>query len=150
MRERIAPALPAHGRTGSAKYTEKARGISHFFRCVATKRDCPTPRTADPACIRVTRMLRFPHTNCFAAMLDSNATCGVKREARYFRRRSMKPLISSSSLIIALLWTAVLPTNAQQVNVTQEHNNPSRDGLYIDSAFTPSNAAKLTRDLNFD
>ena len=61
----------------------------------------------------------------------------------------MKTLISSSSLIIALLWTAILETNAQ-VNVTQEHNNLSRDGLYIDPAFTPANAANLTRDLNFN
>ena len=37
-----------------------------------------------------------------------------------------------------------------QVNVTQEHNNASRDGVYIDAAFTPSAAAQLTRDLNFD
>jgi PQQ enzyme repeat len=37
-----------------------------------------------------------------------------------------------------------------QVNVTQEHNNVSRDGLYVDAAFTPSAAANLTRDLNFN
>ena len=37
-----------------------------------------------------------------------------------------------------------------QVNVTQKNNNPSRDGLYIDSAFTPGNAANLARDLNFN
>ena len=61
----------------------------------------------------------------------------------------MKSLIFALSPIVALLWTAVLPANAQ-VNVTQEHNNLSRDGLYIDSAFTPANAANLTRDLNFD
>jgi hypothetical protein len=60
----------------------------------------------------------------------------------------MKPLISSSSLIVILLWNAVLPAGAQ-VNVTQKNNNPSRDGLYIDAAFTPGNAANLTRDLNF-
>jgi hypothetical protein len=36
------------------------------------------------------------------------------------------------------------------VNVIQEHNNPSRDGIYIDPAFTPSAAANLTRDLNFN
>ncbi len=60
----------------------------------------------------------------------------------------MKTLISSSSLIIALFWIAVLPTNAQ-VNVTQKNNNLSRDGHYIDAAFTPGNAANLTRDLNF-
>jgi hypothetical protein len=61
----------------------------------------------------------------------------------------MKTPISSSWLIVALLWTAMLPTNAQ-VNVTQEHNNLSRDGLYIDPAFTPTNAANLRRDLNFN
>src|SRR6059036_3126354 len=61
----------------------------------------------------------------------------------------MKRLISSVSLIIILLWTALLPAGAQ-VNVTQEHNNLSRDGLYIDAAFTPSAAANLTRDLTFD
>jgi PQQ enzyme repeat len=88
-------------------------------------------------------------TNCFAAMLDSNAGRCVRREARYFHRRPMKPLISSSSLIVALLWSVVLPANAQ-VNVTQKNNNLSRDGLYIDAAFTPGNAANLTRDLNFD
>src|SRR5438132_13512986 len=59
----------------------------------------------------------------------------------------MKRLISL--LVIILLWSAIRPTNAQ-VNVTQEHNNLSRDGLYIDSAFTPANAANLTRDMNFD
>ena len=36
------------------------------------------------------------------------------------------------------------------VNVTQFHNHLSRDGLYIDPAFTPSNAAALTRDTAFN
>jgi hypothetical protein len=62
----------------------------------------------------------------------------------------MKTLISSASLIFILLWTALFPANAQQVNVTQKNNNLSRDGLYIDAAFTPSNAANLIRDLNFN
>jgi outer membrane protein assembly factor BamB len=61
----------------------------------------------------------------------------------------MKSLISSSSLIIAFLWTAILPVNAQ-INVTQKNNNLSRDGLYIDAAFTPGNAANLARDLSFN
>ena len=52
-------------------------------------------------------------------------------------------------LIAAGLWSAVVPTKAQ-VNVTQYHNHSTRDGLYIDSAFTQSAAANLTRDLNFD
>src|SRR5213593_2746952 len=61
----------------------------------------------------------------------------------------MKSSIRTFSLLAAIVWSAVLPTDAQ-VNVTQEHNNLSRDGIYIDAAFTPSAAAGLTRDLNFD
>ena len=37
-----------------------------------------------------------------------------------------------------------------QVNVTQEHNNSSRDGVYIDAVFTLSAAENLTRDLNLN
>jgi hypothetical protein len=61
----------------------------------------------------------------------------------------MKFLIRTVSILVAVLSSAVVAVNAQ-VNVTQEHNNPSRDGVYIDAAFTPGNAANLTRDLNFD
>jgi len=61
----------------------------------------------------------------------------------------MKSSIRIFSFVVASLWAAVLPANAQ-VNVTQEHNNPSRDGVYIDAGFTPSAAANLTRDLGFD
>ena len=62
---------------------------------------------------------------------------------------AMKGLFSICMLVGAGLWGAIVPTNAQ-VNVTQYHNHDSRDGLYIDSAFTQSAAANLTRDLNFD
>ncbi len=62
----------------------------------------------------------------------------------------MKRLISCSSFVFILLWTTLLPANAQQVNVTQKNNNLSRDGLYIDAAFTPGNAANLVRDTSFD
>ena len=74
----------------------------------------------------------------------------------------MKTLISSSLLIIALLWFEAFPANAMpasakrsvpggtQVNVTQKNNNPSRDGHYIDAAFTPANAANLARDMGFN
>ena len=54
--------------------------------------------------------------------------------------------------VVAVFGLAVLggvQTDAQ-VNVTQEHNNASRDGVYIDAAFTPSAAANLARDLNFN
>ena len=61
----------------------------------------------------------------------------------------MKTAFSISSLVAAGLLGAILPTNAQ-VNVTQYHNHASRDGLYVDSAFTQSAAANLTRDLTFD
>lgn len=53
------------------------------------------------------------------------------------------------AIFLACLSPGGVPGNAQ-VNVTQEHNNPSRDGVYIDAAFTPSAAASLMRDLNFD
>src|ERR1044071_1370528 len=61
----------------------------------------------------------------------------------------MKPITPKSSLILAGLWVALFSINAQ-VAVTQEHNSLFRDGLYIDSAFTPSAAANVTRDLNFN
>jgi outer membrane protein assembly factor BamB len=52
--------------------------------------------------------------------------------------------------LLAVIVGGVVPRIDAQVNVTQEHNNLSRDGLYIDAAFTPEAAAGLTRDLNFD
>src|SRR3989442_11512744 len=52
----------------------------------------------------------------------------------------MKSSIRIFLLLVPSLWSAVLPANAQ-VNVTQEHNDPSRDGVYIDAAFTPAAAA---------
>src|SRR4026209_161235 len=65
----------------------------------------------------------------------------------------MKFRISIRSFLIACSCVAVLTTvplaNAQ-VSVTQFHNDDSRDGLYIDSAFTRGAAANLTRDLDFD
>src|SRR6516164_9051336 len=52
--------------------------------------------------------------------------------------------------ILVVCLCGVVALAGTEVNVTQEHNNPSRDGVYIDAAFTPSAAANLTRDLNFD
>ena len=65
----------------------------------------------------------------------------------------MKYLFSILLLVVAGLCVAalrVIPPEATSVNVTQHHNNPSRDGLYIDPAFTQAAAANLTRDLSFD
>src|SRR5438876_7029900 len=65
----------------------------------------------------------------------------------------MKSPISISSPVIAgsciAVLSAISAANAQ-VNVTQFHNHDSRDGLYVDSAFTPAATANLMRDLNFD
>src|SRR5207253_5926756 len=63
------------------------------------------------------------------------------------KHRRMK--LSIFLVVIVCLSSAVVPADAQ-VNVTQFHNHDSRDGLYIDAAFTQSAAANLTRDLNFD
>src|SRR5512133_3767405 len=49
---------------------------------------------------------------------------------------------------VATAGVTIVPGQAQ-VNVTQEHNHISRDGLYIDSAFTRTAAANLRRELNF-
>lgn len=60
----------------------------------------------------------------------------------------------------SLLWTIVagcvfialgfaLSADAA-VNVTQHHNHDTRDGLYIDPAFTTNAAANLKRDLSFN
>ena len=61
----------------------------------------------------------------------------------------VKLLFAIFWLGVAVFFDAVVPANAQ-VNVTQFHNHDSRDGLYVDSAFTQSAAANLTRDLSFD
>jgi len=52
--------------------------------------------------------------------------------------------------ILVLALGNLVPRTSAQVNVTQKNNNLSRNGLYIDAAFTPQNAANLARDLNFD
>jgi hypothetical protein len=52
-------------------------------------------------------------------------------------------------LLVTNLSCMALPIYAQ-VNVTQEHNNPSRDGVYIDPGFILTSAAGAARDLNFD
>jgi PQQ enzyme repeat len=73
--------------------------------------------------------------------------------APQYRPLPMKSRIPIYSLVIAGSCIAVLSSISSakaQVNVIQFHNNPSRDGLYIDPAFTPNAAANLARDLNFD
>ncbi len=50
---------------------------------------------------------------------------------------------------LAAVFLAVLPATAA-VNVTQHHNHASRDGLYVDPAFTNTNAATMARDTAFN
>ena len=52
--------------------------------------------------------------------------------------------------VIAIDLTGAFSRLNASVNVTQHHNNASRDGLYIDPAFTASAAANLKRDTNFN
>src|SRR5437868_7770229 len=61
----------------------------------------------------------------------------------------MKSWLHTFSILGGIVWSAVPGIDAQ-VNVTREHNNLSRDGVYIDAGFTPAAAAGLTRDLTFD
>ena len=67
---------------------------------------------------------------------------------RHYRQKLLPRFTWAVSCCLALRG-AVLCANGQ-VNVTMHHNHLSRDGLYIDPAFTPSNAANLTRDTNFN
>jgi hypothetical protein len=61
--------------------------------------------------------------------------------------KSSFSILVGTGLRVALL--AATPANAS-VNVTQLHNNPSRDGLYIAPAFTQAASASLTRDTGFN
>ncbi len=71
----------------------------------------------------------------------------VNGTRKIIKHRRMK--LSIFLVVVIWLWSAVAPADAQ-VNVTQFHNHDSRDGLYVDAAFTQSVAANLTRDLKFD
>src|SRR6516162_2811816 len=101
----------------------------------------------------------------FHRRAQRNAFCSRARQpSRLFvlQGRELIPNLSQREIriyrnmkfLFAIFWiiataTIVVPTQAQ-VNVTQEHNNISRDGLYVDSAFTRTAAANLRRDLNFN
>jgi hypothetical protein len=86
-------------------------------------------------------------------MLDKGApNCG-KSWRSTITLSPMKSRILIYWLVVAGSCLAVFsmtPPASAQVNVTQFHNHDSRDGLYVDSAFTQSAATNLTRDLTFD
>jgi len=57
-----------------------------------------------------------------------------------------------SILVFSCVFAAFASASASKadVNVVQHHNHATRDGLYVDPAFTKSAAAGLRRDLAFD
>ncbi len=61
-------------------------------------------------------------------------------------KKSVCVLVGAALLVVL----PVAISEGAPVNVTQEHNDLSRDGVYIDSAFTPSAASNLARDTGFD
>jgi hypothetical protein len=61
----------------------------------------------------------------------------------------MRRLIFLLTVVVAAVLLAAVPASGA-VNVTEHHNHDSRDGLYIDPAFTPAAAANLKRDTNFN
>jgi outer membrane protein assembly factor BamB len=72
---------------------------------------------------------------------------------RWFRERQRCQCLVchfACAVYCCLLLQGAALSAQSQVNVTMHHNHLSRDGLYIDPAFTPSNAANLTRDTNFN
>ena len=87
---------------------------------------------------------------CYAAQMTPG-----KKDMDMKKCWRLKDLFPIFSLVVAGLCaavlSAVLPATAaaDTVNVTQHHNNPSRDGLFIDPAFTQSAAANVTRDTSF-
>jgi hypothetical protein len=62
-----------------------------------------------------------------------------------------RKFISALVIVVSLVSIdASISSTKADVNVTQHHNHMTRDGLYIDPAFTYSAAAVLTRDTNFN
>src|SRR5689334_3009931 len=50
---------------------------------------------------------------------------------------------------LLVMGLVVLPVRGA-LNVTEHHNHDTRDGLYLEPAFTPAAAAALKRDTNFN
>lgn len=53
-------------------------------------------------------------------------------------------------MCFAIAILGALSSASADINVPQHHNHATRDGLYIDPAFTTNAAAALKRDLSFD
>jgi PQQ enzyme repeat len=107
--------------------------------CSCSRRTAPL-KTYD----RVT----FARRLCWGKSLTNNVHAVVKGAGGQLCGRMTRFIFIVAILVFALC--GFVARASAQVNVTQKNNNLSRDGLYIDPAFTPGNAANLVRDLNFD
>src|SRR6202142_2330956 len=77
----------------------------------------------------------------------------VERIPKFGEGVCVKGCVSRLLVIVAgcvLAATGALLPAKGAVNVLEYHNHDSRDGLYIDPAFTPAAAASLKRDTNFN
>ena len=83
-----------------------------------------------------------------AIMLDEKRSRCAKVNVVGVESGRVKYSLSIFSQVVAVLSFA-LSADAS-TNVTQLHNNLSRDGLYIAPAFTQSASASLMRDTGFD
>ena len=117
------------------------RGADEFLESPRASRVLPENENDNAVTFAPPLCCRKPLTNSECAVVE-----GGRESTSSIVRRRLKFSLSHSRLRAARFRSAA---NAQ-VNVTQKNNNPSRDGLYIDPAFTPGNAANLVRDLNFD
>ena len=103
---------------------------------------------AATACRKTDDRVTFTLPLCCRKPLTNQGHAVVTEAGGVASRRMTRFIFIVTILVFALC--ALVPRTSAQVNVTQEHNNPSRDGVYIDAAFTPSAAENLTRDLNFN
>jgi PQQ enzyme repeat len=82
----------------------------------------------------------------------------IRRKTTLRKKRDVMKNLSATAIAIGLGFLCVAASNrvvpaaptGTSVNVTQHHNNPSRDGLHIDPAFTFAAAANVTRDTAFN
>src|SRR3954463_4498383 len=91
----------------------------------------------------VTFALRLCRVN-----LDKQWACCCRRRAGGPFGRMTRFILIVAILVFTLC--GFFARASAQINVTQRNNNLSRDGHYIDPAFTLVNAANLVRDLDFD
>src|SRR5437773_460792 len=112
-------------------------------------RQIVAPCAAGPA---ISLRRNMSPADCVAGELDKRAAHCGRRITNFRRGNFMKHPFCFSILVASLgatVLSAVVSPNAL-VNVTQHHNHDSRDGFYIDAAFTQTAAVGLRRVLGFN